>query len=420
METATIGPYPQISKNGGEIKISNTLDWGEGKSWELEFSFDNDLLPLTAELDPWLVLALLPAMRDGKNLELSRPVSARLLQNLPTIQAIFNTWDPTYQKIKVTAPARPDPVYQGNRRTACFFSGGVDSFYTLLKHQAEIDVLIHLDNPWAGDEGRAKMNGKIKEAARQLGKDLILVKSNFRGFLDTYTGWDYSHGAAMIVLALLLSPYLSKVLFASGVTYANVQPFGTHPLLDPLWSTEDLEVIHDGNEAGRLQKILSMADNEVMLSSLRVCWTNIDNEKNCGRCRKCMTTLVCLRTAGVLDRCSAFAHTLDLEYLATFEFTYLTSRQALLSCVKLLAETHKDPELYAAIKANLAHQTIPPSLKPEVGSDPEVAELRRKVAYYEQSLRFQLVEKIYHLLSKNRAVRRAGEALAHRAWHFLK
>jgi hypothetical protein len=420
MQAITIGPHPQIIKEGGEVKICNTLYWGNNRNWELEFSFDNDLLPLTGELDPWLVVALLPAMQAGLDLELSRPISARLLSNLETVQSILNLWDATYQKIKVMAPARKEPVYTGPRKTACFFSGGVDSFYTVLKRQAEIDVLIHLDNPWADEKGRARLNGKIKEAAHRLGKELILVKSNFRGFLDTYTGWDYSHGAAMIVLALLLSPYLSRVLFASGLTYANVQPFGSHPLLDPLWSTEDLEVIHDGDEANRLQKIKSMAGNEIMLNSLRVCWTNIENELNCGLCKKCLTTMVCMRTAGVLDQSPAFAVPLDLDYLANYEFTFLTSRQALLDCLQVLEKNQADPELKAAIQANLARQTIPPALKTLMGSDPEAGELRRKVAYYEQPLRFQLAEKVNRLLSKNRAIHRAGEVVAQKVWQYLK
>jgi hypothetical protein len=420
MSPITISPCPQITKDGGEIKISNTLHWGDGKSWDLEFSFDNDMLPLTTELDPWLVVALLPAMGAGMDLELSRPVSARLLQNLPTIQAIFNTWDATYQKVKVTAPARSEPIYGGKRKTACFFSGGIDSFYTVLRHQAEIDVLIHLDNPWAGAEGRARMNGKIKEAAHRLGKELIIVKSNFRGLLDKYTNWDYSHGAALIAQALFLAPYFSKVFVASTYYYANLQPNGTHPLLDPLWSTEGVEVVHDGAEKNRPKKIESIAHNEIMLSSLRVCWENIENEKNCGRCRKCLFTMVSLRTAGVLDHCTAFAVPLDLEHMINSEFKSMTSRQALLECLQTLQARGADPELETAIRRCLARQAIPPQLKPIVGTDPEVEELRRKVAYYDQTLRFQVADKVTQLLSKNRAIHRAGEALAQKVWKILK
>src|SRR5690349_10178006 len=118
MSQVNIAARPKISKNNrGEVKICHTLNWGEGKSWELEFSFDSAEYGLTGEFEPWLALALLPAMHCGMDIELTRPVSARLLQNLPTIQAIFNNWDPAYRKINITAPARTTPVYSGPRQT---------------------------------------------------------------------------------------------------------------------------------------------------------------------------------------------------------------------------------------------------------------------------------------------------------------
>ena len=53
-------------------------------------------------------------------------------------------------------------------------------------------------------------------------------------------------------------------------------------------------------------------------------------------------------------------------------------------------------------------------------SDPELLELRQKVAFYDRTLRFQIAEKVTRLLSKNRVVHRVSEALAHRAWKMLK
>lgn len=421
MSQVKISADPKISKNDqGEVKICHSLPWGDDKTWELEFSFDGTQNLLTEEPEPWLALALLPAMSCGLDLEITQPVSARLLQNLPTIQAIFNTWDASYRKIKINAPAKSAPVYGGERKTGCFFSGGVDSFYTILNHLDEIDVLIHLDNPWAGEAGRARMNGKIAEAAHRLGKPLILVKSNFRGLLDSYTHWNFSHGPAIISLALFLTPLLSKIFIASGVNYANLVPFGSHPVLDPLWSTEDLEVTHDGSEANRRQKIQAMAQNEIMLSSLRVCWENIENELNCGRCRKCLNTMVCLRTAGVLDRCTAFAVPLDLDALSQPLFIGLSSRLTMLDNLQVLEERQDDPELEAALRRGLAAQELLPPFDRLVGTDPEVVELRRKAAYYDQALRFQFVEKVNGLLSKNRTVHRVGEALVHRVWKLMK
>lgn len=412
MAKVLIAPSPVITTNAaGEAVIRNTFQWGEEQTWDIDFSFEGDRLELTAEPESWLVLALLPAMQSGLDIELSQPVSVRLLQNLASVQAIFNTWDASYQKIKIHATARStSPKADSPKgKTACFFSGGIDSFYTILTRLAEIDVLIYMDNPWAGEAGRARMNGKISEAARRLGKQLIIVKSNFRDFLDTYTPWDLSHGAALVTMAHFLTPYISKVYLASARTYDELQPDGTHPLLDPLWSSEDLEVIHYGADTTKYNKTHYVAQNEVFLDCVRVCWENIENELNCGRCSKCLVTMVMLRVARVLDRCPAFAVPLDLDYLANYDFIF--SRKTLKICLDAVEKSGDDPALAEALRQ---------ALRPRTQPDPELVELRQRLAYYDQGLRFQMVDKLFHLLSKNQAVFRRVEAVGRHLWKLVK
>jgi hypothetical protein len=50
----------------------------------------------------------------------------------------------------------------------------------------------------------------------------------------------------MASVALLFQHRFSKVLIAATNSYAELTPWGTHQLLDPLWSTELMEFEHDG------------------------------------------------------------------------------------------------------------------------------------------------------------------------------
>ena len=63
--------------------------------------------------------------------------------------------------------------------------------------------------------------------------------------------------------------------------------FGSHPLLDPLWSTETLAFVHDGCEANRMEKVRRIAESPLLLEGLRVCVDDRGPDVyNCGSCWK--------------------------------------------------------------------------------------------------------------------------------------
>jgi hypothetical protein len=86
-------------------------------------------------------------------------------------------------------------------------------------------------------------------------------------------------------------------------TYQRLKPWGSSPLLDPLWSSDRLAIIHDGCEASRPEKIAYIATSDAALESLHVC---AQHHTNCGSCEKCVATQVALRNADALDRATTF------------------------------------------------------------------------------------------------------------------
>ena len=120
--------------------------------------------------------------------------------------------------------------------------------------------------------------------------------------LRTETHWDDHHlGSALAAVALTLSFRLRYVCIPSAFSYNHLVAHGSTPLVDEMYSTERLNLIHDGSEVTRASKVAKMIewDRDLVLARLRVCWRNSGGAFNCGQCRKCVRTAVPLRVLGV-------------------------------------------------------------------------------------------------------------------------
>lgn len=124
------------------------------------------------------------------------------------------------------------------------------------------------------------------------GKVLITVETNYYPFGYRYNlSRDLSQGSCLGSVALLLG--MPRVFVSASHSYNQLIPLGTHPLTDPLWSNECVEVMHEGAEAGRLDKIRIICGCESALANLRVCYH--DANVNCGTCDKCLRTMIALK-----------------------------------------------------------------------------------------------------------------------------
>lgn len=308
--------------------------------------------------DMCVAAALIPNMRSDTHLRIGDGVSAGLLRSASAIQDVVHSWDASFKPVSISAET--GSTIDGTRRdgVGCFFTAGVDSFYTLLKHRDEITHLIFVhgfDVPLANGVLRSQVAAALRSIAAALGKRVIEVETNLRDFSDRYARWDlHYHGAALASVAHLLRGTLGKVYIAASCASSGLFPWGSHPVLDPLWSGDGMEIVHDGCEATRLQKVLAIAACDTALRFLRVCFENRDGQYNCGRCAKCLRTMASLRLAGVLDRCSTFSAPLEMRAVAQTR----VAEQAMAFLHENLeaAETWgDDPVLAAALRESLRH-----------------------------------------------------------------
>ena len=298
------------------VKLDTHWVWGD-EPFPLWLRYPAACLPaLSAENGDAFVAAFLPiAMALGENLEIEARVSPRLLNSIPLIQEIYRTWDPRLAKSTVHVERRlPKELPRNRQNVGLFFSLGVDSSYALLKnfHEAApetaISQLITVEgfDVYLWETGRfSRMLSSVNEVARHFGKSVLTVTTNLRELTDRVIDWvDLYHGPALAAVVLSLGGLLRRVHISAGQTYSRLFKSGSHPLLDPLWSTEDTEFIHDGLEATRLAKLRRIATAPILLEHLRVCAADdTSGVFNCGRCEKCIRTMLGLEAIGALEQC---------------------------------------------------------------------------------------------------------------------
>ena len=293
------------------------------------FRFPAEVGPIPAWGDPFLAGFVIPCMYAAEDLHVDAPVSRRLLESVSAIQRLICRWYPEFRQISTTSRETHERIEPTDPLgTATFFSGGVDSAYSLLKHRAEIKelILVHgFENP-VGDEDLWEMTrGAVASVAQAFGKTLVTAHTNLRASADQSTapwgrryrgsffGFCYQ-GSILAAVGLCLQERFSRVIIPSSYTHNTLVPYGSHPLLDPLWSTETLDFVHDGCETSRFGKIRRItAEAPLAVGNLQVCDVNLPGEHNCCRCDKCLRTMIALRLCGALQEADTFHRALDLR-----------------------------------------------------------------------------------------------------------
>jgi hypothetical protein len=308
----------------GELSFEARLDGGSERVW---FRTDAEVRP---SADAALAACLVPAMVSGGTLRMSDPVSPRLLRNQREYQAIQRAWSVDWEGVRplrevaVEAPLREPAPASGGGRVAAFFSGGVDSFATVLANPEVTDLIFvrgldlipgmaHQEK--LGDE----VERRLRAAAADLGLPLHVVETNVRELSDPLVDWGAYNPGAMAAVALLLAPLFERVLIASDTDHATQVALGSGQMIDQLWSTEEVEIADDGGLQTRQDRLRALAEHPVAQRTLRVCWENRDGAYNCGRCPKCLLTTIVLEALGVRDRFETFPPELDLGAIAGYE-----------------------------------------------------------------------------------------------------
>ena len=312
------------------VRIAADVRMASGESFEIFYEVPAELEPALSDSgNPWIVAMLPYALSTGEDVKSSLPVDARLLENLEGLLATWIEWYPQYRRPRLVAPRQPfGEGNAGESRTAVFFSGGIDSWFSVLRHAPELEpaaigevddlLTVHgFDIPIEQAQEFAVLEATLAEAAGAIGRKFVVVRTNLRR-RDTLwaRGWGWlTHGAGLASVALVLEKRYGRAVIGSTHPYGGLIPWGSHPLTDALLSTRRLEIRHDGAQNARTDKTALVARHRVALSHLHVCWKNAA-ANNCGACAKCLRTMATLELLGALETVNPFPARLRAQDLA--------------------------------------------------------------------------------------------------------
>jgi hypothetical protein len=297
------------------------------------------------DASPLLSGTLVWCLRNREDLHVDGPVSPRLLGQIEEITAVLRSFFPRAIR-PIRVEAAPKAPSAGRELTASFFTRGLDSWFAVLEALEDS----HLHPPlthtvycptfnakgWSPELREAKARA-VREASTRVGLELIRLETNVNRVVG--------HGQFAMAHALGFSSHL----IASGDMRGGLIPRGLHPDLDPRFSTERTRIIHYG-DASRIQKTDRVARSRPALETLDVCqYDYLEQDRNCGRCEKCLRTMLELHALGALERCPVFDEPLRVANVAQID-DVRGSRQAWLEAQHALGDGDFDRQLAAAVR----------------------------------------------------------------------
>lgn len=326
----------QIRKEirGDGVRLRAEVRWKDDSRPDLELFFE---LPrehadsLVEEPDPFVMAAFPMAAWAGEDRIVAEgDVCPRLREGLQVVGAIFESWYPECRApsiepsgtLRVRSP-------RSERRSACFLSGGVDSLALLKSNLDEYpathpgrfaDGLILFGLNTFDFEGQDPVPQRkqafdayckrLRPVVEEEGVRLLPVVTNTRVLYPDFETWTrVGCGAGMVSSALALRRRLTDVWVASEGDGPLPPPCGSHATVTPHLSTAAVAAHHGQAAMTRYEKTVAIAGWKPAHEVVRPCLYHSvppNGNVNCGRCEKCVRTMLGFLVEGMLDQVATF------------------------------------------------------------------------------------------------------------------
>jgi hypothetical protein len=298
-----------IAEDGGLLTVSAAVEKPDGSRWRLWYRLPAPHRGALSESgDSFLLGVLFRAMETATDVKVHGAVSPSLLSNLVEFQRAWACWRPgVYTPVDLSADVEREDPRAESEDALMAFSGGADSAFTAWRYRPGntgkrtprlvAGMMIHgFDIPIADPEGFARAAGRSARMLGSLGMDLIRVATSFR---EQPGDWEDAHGTVLASCLMLLKRRFRRGIIASSYPYsALILPYGSNPITDGMMSSESFLVSHDGADVAKVEKIKAIAAWPEARKYLRVCWEGKQTDRNCGRCQKCIWTILVFRMIG--------------------------------------------------------------------------------------------------------------------------
>ncbi|MCE9630697.1 MAG: polysaccharide pyruvyl transferase family protein [Planctomycetia bacterium] len=273
--------------------------------------FESADAPLRASSEAFGAALLLPALHAGRSLAVRGSVCPTWAANLEPLAAAYRQlWYPDAPAPQVS-PEQCTATAAAPGTALCF-SGGVDAFHTLLAGGRPVDTLVYVAGYDVSLRDTARLTAVerlLREVAASSNATSVVVRSNLRRHpLVRATPWRLEFGAALAAVGHVLTPHVGRLLISSDGLGFEHPGVGSRVSTDPLLGSAALTVEHVAAQVTRLEKLRAIGGEPLVQRHLRVCWQNVAGKTNCGRCEKCVRTMLMLDVCGTLGQFPGFDH----------------------------------------------------------------------------------------------------------------
>lgn len=294
-----------MHESRADRKVIRWIDLGEQRLW-WEYEGEQAILPPPLISQDMAATALIfYAMRRGRNLHILGKVSHSLLANLEELNACWVVWRPDlYKRIAITCDEEVTQwdvqPPQSQDMAIAAFSGGVDASFSMLRHHNRnvgrrskkilSGVLIQgMDIPLSEDHAFSIARENAASMLDSLGLPLVTAKTNWRAIAEG--DWEMEFGTAVSTCLRAWQGVVGAAILGSDEDYSRlVLPWGGNPITYSMLSSTDFDVVYDGGDFARTEKVEYLSTWQHGINGLRVCWQGPQTGRNCGVCEKCMRT----------------------------------------------------------------------------------------------------------------------------------
>ncbi|NCC04167.1 MAG: hypothetical protein EOM37_09030 [Proteobacteria bacterium] len=317
-------------------------------------------VPLPQVYDGFVNSIIFFAMSIGENIDVEGALSRQYLRNINEMQDAWALWKPrTYKKICITSSmVFPEPSVSFKQESAlAAYSGGIDSIFTMLRHadasrstfSYPLDksvLLVHgFDVPLSKKDQFESLQKRIAPLAEELGLNVKVIRTNSKEL--ALQNWNDSFAAELSCCLHQYSDRYSYGLIGSSEPYDSlILPWGSSPVTDHLLSGDLMHIIHDGAAFSRTKKVEYISHNNLAVQVTKVCWEGLDLYKNCGKCEKCMRTLLNFMAVGV-ENPACFEEPLNIKNISGLKIHNETQLNELKSILEYATTKGKSAEPWA-------------------------------------------------------------------------
>ena len=281
----------RTDKNNGRPRVTATVIWEDcGRpSYDVYFETEEKFSErLSCNPHSFLLACSIPALYYGeKRVLIDEEVCPEFRDGLMVAMAWLSHWYGRERPCIETKGRLLTYTERTQKRAAFLFSGGVDSFMTLRRNRLNFprehplsirDGLLVFGLEQDIPEKFEYFKDFLTMAARDLDITLIPVYTNLylhyrqEDAKNNWYLWQHKFmGASLAATAHAFSRRFSRVSISPDYDIPHFHPNGSHPLLEPNYSSTDLRIRYDGTDLSRFERTKLIVDWGLPLPYLRVC-----------------------------------------------------------------------------------------------------------------------------------------------------